>query len=254
MAENWIPFVRGTETGRLSCMTDVQHRRAAGVGMPGRDVVLIIHVMLENPDDHGMGTHEEAAEIDAAFEQPSTELTGMGAVFTSRSRHNGRMTFCIYTSAADAVRMEQIARGAFTGRSVSVEHRADPKWEVYQQLLPDAQEERLVLDSMVVQAMQEQGDPLTPKRDVRHFAYFPKRSAAEQFSKSIQAEGFTVELGETEGQHSVTASRNDSVTLEAINPITTALSEKAASLGGEYDGWEAMLMKKKRGLLGRLLG
>lgn len=253
MAENWIPYVRPTDHGPWACIVDVQHREA----MPDaqRPLLIIAHITMRDAGPEGLGTVEEAGRLDDAFEAPLAKFAACNAVFVARSRAGGRMSFCIYAPAAAADKVEDLIRAAFPRDVLEFERRDDPQWQVYRDLLPTREEERHVLDAQVVTTLQEHGDPLTPKRDVRHFAYFRAEGQAVRFAQQGRDEGFKAEITPPDAEQPlfcVVLSRNDAVTLDEIVPITTMLSEWAEALGGEYDGWEAALVRPQRpGLFSR---
>ncbi len=118
------------------------------------------------------------------------------------------------------------------------------------------------MDMQLIQQMQSMGDPLEPARDVRHYLYFKAsdQDAANRCARAHRQQGFNVEITPSRGdedppQTLVLANRDDSVLPEVICPVTRELRELAATLGGEYDGWEAALLKAKpRGIVGRLFG
>lgn len=126
-------------------------------------------------------------------------------------------------------------------------------------MLPTSEELQPSLDYMVIKAMAEHGDPLTPKRDVQHCAYFPTDHAAHQFADAASKQGFKTEVERIEvpdksNPWCVLASRDDSLTEPSITDVTVPLCKLAESHGGDYDGWEAMLIRPKKGLFKRILG
>lgn len=250
MSENWFPHVRDGEKGPTACMIDLQHRG----GVPRCPSVTVAAVRMRDPDASGMGTHEESSCLDDLFDVAVSELQGLGAHFVARTRGQGLSKYWVYAPPARRAELERLIRGTFPDDTTEFQHRDDPSWDYYRRLLPTAAEERLVQDQMVVQALQSHGDPLTPKRDVRHFSYFDSEQTASRYGEMLRREGFKIELSAPTHEretYGVIASRDDSVTLEAINAVTTSLSERARALGGVYDGWEAGLAKP-RGFLARL--
>lgn len=249
MESDWIPYSRATNAGPCTCMVNTAQEPDAA-----RPSLTVCHVRFSEPGEHGVGTHEEANSIDDAFEAGQERETS-SSVFVARTRGGGKMSFYLYGPVADGPALEQRLRRDFGGRSVGIEHRDDPGWKLFAALLPSSAERQPAQDVRVVQTLQGHGDPLTPKRDVRHFAYFPTEEASRRFAAYVGQQGFSVEArtGPGELPFCIIASRDDSVTLDAITPITTSLCRQAELCGGDYDGWEAALVKP-RGLLSRLLG
>ncbi len=256
MSGNWVPMMRQYEHGPASEMVNTHFRDENLFPDQSRPSATIITVAFNDPDQSGMGTQEDAAIIDEAWDAMAARLaTEASAEFVGRLRHGGQARILVYAPRGARPRIEAAARQAFPNHAVEVEHRDDPKWDLYRRALPTPSEERISLDYLVVQALEQHGDPLTTKRDVRHFAYFPTSSAASQFAKQISPQGFKtkVEQFPADNNWRVTASRDDAVDHPQICTITGPLADLADTLGGTYDGWEAMLVKKK-GLFGRLFG
>lgn len=257
MEDTWIAMMRQYEQGPGSILVNTRVRDDGPMPDSSRPVASIIKVKFNEPEQSGMGSTEDAAAIDEAWEAIAPEMfSEAGAEHFSRLRHDGEARFLLYSDGTSRAKIEELARRGFAPHAVRVEHRDDAKWELYQASLPTPSEERLALDYLVVQALEQHGDPLTPKRDVCHFAYFPDRQKAEAFASRVSTDGFKVEVEQVEGEQHwlVTASRDDSVSYPEITQITGPLADLVDELGGTYDGWEAMLVKKKSGLLGRLFG
>jgi hypothetical protein len=256
MSETWIPYVRASGKTPLGGMVNVGLRPLAGRGDPDRPSLTLIHVAFKDPDQHGMGTQEDANRIDDRWITVVDALANHRAIFVARLRRSGRMTFCVYAPSDKRTAIERAIQPAFLLDEVKYEHRDDRRWEAFKSVLPTSEEERSILDLQVIQVLEQHGDPLTPARDVRHYAYFAEERPARDFAAAQEPHGFTVELNPPDHkapQWSVVLSRDDSVAPEAITPLTSRLSEHARALGGEYDGWEAALVKPK-GVFARIFG
>jgi regulator of RNase E activity RraB len=107
-----------------------------------------------------------------------------------------------------------------------------------------------MMDTKVVDHLMEKGDPLVEPRRVDHWLYFTHRELAEELVKwALNAEtetDYQVEkLSEPTPEikrYGLQIYHESAVTLEAITAHTQALEEKARELGGEYDGWETMVL------------
>jgi hypothetical protein len=237
-------------------MTDTQYRPRAE-GDPDRPLLTMVHVEMRDPGPHGMGTPAEGARLDGTFDAIGEGLPSLRSLYVARSRDAGFMNYVLYSPAPSGQSLEGLIRRVLRGESVDVEHREDPSWTVYRQLLPSLEEEREFLDFRVIKVLQEQGDPLTPKRDVHHRMYFEDHAAAKSLGDELKREGFSVEITSEPGYSRpivLLASRDDAVTRDAITPITIDLLRRAHACGGFYDGWEARLLKPNPGLLGKLFG
>lgn len=253
MEDTWVPMMRQYEHGPGSHMVNTRFRDRGPFPDPARPSATIIKVTFNEPDESGMGSHQDAAIIDDAWDALAPRLAAeCSAEFVGRLRHEGQARILIYSPAGARPFIESAARKSFPHHQLAFQHRDDPKWDLYRASLPTPSEERVALDLLVVQALAQHGDPLKPKRDVRHFAYFPSKDAADKFARQVSPQGFHIELEKCEdNRYRVLASRDDSVQHPEISSITGPLADLAHSLGGEYDGWEARLVKKT-GLLNRL--
>ncbi len=67
------------------------------------------------------------------------------------------------------------------------------------------------------------------------------------FSAQVEALGFQVEdmseAGEGERPYGIHVSRVDPVDPASIDAVTIELTERAAELGGDYDGWETQVIR-----------
>jgi len=263
MSERWIPILRHDDGSKYSIMVDLQYRDGGLVPDKRRPCLVLVQVPFTDPGEHGMGARTDANAIDQVMEDLGPRaLNESAAIYAARMRGSGRASICLYAAEESAPTVERLVRDAFKSRRIEIERRDDPEWNVYQGMLPFDDEERRFWDQMVINELQRNGDPLTPARDVRHYAYFPDEPSAQRYAKILRAERFTLSVEPSaKPEHGaavcVIANRDDPATPEAIMPITSRLLALAKEHGGTYDGWEAKLMKRRGGLAGivaRLFG
>lgn len=258
MAECWMPIMRQDDGNVYSFMVDLAFRDEGLFPDATRPVLILIETAFERPGDKGMGDHEEMGQLDGVFDEALGAMSASGACFVARARYEGKAQFVMYGSASAAAALAPVITSAFGTRKFTVEQRDDPTWSAYATMLPTALEERSMQDLMVVEQLRGAGDPLTVKRDVCHWAYFPDEQTARRFAAAVEKDGFKTEVNESPepkpGQMwGVKASRDDAVAYPGITDITGMLVERAAAHGGEYDGWEAEVVRvKKKGLLSKL--
>ncbi len=115
-------------------------------------------------------------------------------------------------------------------------------------------------DMRVIEVMRENGDPLAPKRDVRHYCYFEAAHDAEKFAAQLREIGFSVECEPSaadDGKTLALASRDDSAEPTTLFPILDQVASMTEAAGGEYDGWEAAIVRTnapRKSWLRRLFG
>ncbi|MBC7773274.1 MAG: DUF695 domain-containing protein [Pyrinomonadaceae bacterium] len=260
MSENWMPIRRTSKNGPSTHLIDLSYRDEKRVPDKARTLASMIEVAFDKPEDHGMGDTAESQSLDASFDDVTAAFQTSDAVLVGRVRGQGVMRFFVYSSAPTQPTIAGLARQAFAGRTIKLHHKEDPSWSLYSALLPTPLEQRGFDDLSVAEHMRSAGDPLTTPRDVRHYVYFPDERTARAFADEIQKSGFKTDVKASAkpapgAMMCVIASRDDAIECPGITDITWMLSEQAKKLGGEYDGWEAMLIQPKRkGLLSRLLG
>jgi len=96
-------------------------------------------------------------------------------------------------------------------------------------------------DRAVLDELERQGADLSLPRDARHYLYFRNHEDAILAGQRLQEEGFTTEVSRAAGDGSwlLLASHTALVNATTVPLLRHRLTGIAASLGGEYDGWEA---------------
>ena len=96
-------------------------------------------------------------------------------------------------------------------------------------------------DLQVIDNLRKYGADLRKPRDTVHYLYFPTESAVEQAAARVRALGLVgkVEPSATGSNWCLRANHDLVVNPDSITAERPALEEICASLGGDYDGWEA---------------
>ena len=130
----------------------------------------------------------------------------------------------------------------------AAEHVADldiPDTRV-SKLTVEEREKRIALDKQVVEQLQKAGDKLEKPRNIDHWIYFPKDKTPDAFVVWAKKDGYAVE-GPTptdKGELKVKLSHTGVPKLEEISKHTLKLKETAKEYGGDYDGWETVVVKE----------
>ena len=99
-------------------------------------------------------------------------------------------------------------------------------------------------DSDVIAALQSAGSDLSKPHPIDFFLYFPSQSSADQVSKTLAAQGDSTSVEASEdSQWLVLANRQLVPTDSALAKIRSDLTALASAQGGEYDGWESMVVR-----------
>lgn len=128
---------------------------------------------------------------------------------------------------------------------------SDPAWETYLNFLYPNEE---VLDYMsnekVLAQLAEAGDKLDKARNVDHWLYFKSKNDRDAFIKYAEKEGFKVESAEYVKEagggrpYQLRMSKVGLVDIASISVLGIELKKKAREFGGDYDGWETVVVKE----------
>lgn len=98
-------------------------------------------------------------------------------------------------------------------------------------------------DQAVLEKVAEFGSNLELPHAVHHYLYFPTEDTARRAGARLSAEGYEIEirLGADDVNWLTLASHRLLLTPENVIGIRFLMESVASSLGGEYDGWEAVV-------------
>jgi hypothetical protein len=97
----------------------------------------------------------------------------------------------------------------------------------------------------VIIQLRKAGSDLSKPHTIDFYLYFPGQSAAEQAAARMRQTGYTVEVKRAaKGDDWLCLGTKQLIPeLSTIQAITRGLNALAASLHGNYDGWEAKVEK-----------
>jgi hypothetical protein len=249
MSDQWEFFPCQMAEHRASIFYDHGIRDSIDTAAPGR--LLKVRVPFKLPRQDGLPANEEfqqlsALENDLQALVQEHESIYVGRVTVDRHRH-----FYIYTPDAEETWSDKLETlGATHGYQLgfSIEH--DEKHDGYwQQLFPTDDDWQVIQDLHVIEVLERDGDDGSASRCIDHWAYFPSRSTAEQFSHWAREQRYAIASTNAtdDGKFCVRFSHEGTVRLPDITSHTIALRRKASEFGGEYDGWETPVCKPSTG-------
>ncbi|MBX3403929.1 MAG: DUF695 domain-containing protein [Phycisphaeraceae bacterium] len=203
-------------------------------------------IELNEPGPQGLGSTEEMESLSAGEDEFLEAAAQAQAIHVARVRHGGEVAWFFYAQSEDIVESLGQVAAELLQRDISAGAQHDPEWGVYASILPSPAVERWMADMQLIDTLEKHGDPLTVEREVIHYAYFDDLESAEAFAADSEPEGFEVEIREPDEeieQFGVVLTQQSAVDMDTIGAITQTLSERAAELDGEYDGWECALVK-----------
>lgn len=213
----------------------------------GADTLYALHVMMADPDEHGMGSSREMEVMTPIEDEITDNSMVLDLQFVGRLRNNGNWQMTFMGPPKRERKLKRIAKSLLKPmkRSFDVMSQKDPHWSYYRDFLyPDAERFRWIKDKWVVQELIKSGDPLTQARRVDHWVFFEDEQALARFASAANVMGFGNEPSYSEEDYLVVLiHRVDKVELESIHKVTEQLHRLAVEHGGEYDGWETSVEK-----------
>ncbi len=246
MSDNWIPFMRDTDAGRISINVDLGAADCDQSRLPSL-VTLRLCALAFRKD--GSPSREEFDFINETTNRIDDELP------PQRARHVGRIAgkdgflVHIYTCEPDeTTKLLHRLTSHLTNRDPRVEVRPDPDWSVYHgSLCPTVLEVQAVKDLMVLENMRKHGDDLRKRRQIDHWLYFSDSAGCDRAEQTLREYGFDILNRHADAPEprrwSLRVARVDSVKFADISQLTAWLLQLAADCGGEYDGWETAIIK-----------
>lgn len=217
---------------------------------PERPWIAEFRIRVNAPKDNGLPTREESSTIYELEKALDAALWAhCGALRAGMVFSNGFRKVYFYMKAdEDLTEVLDKILARFDEHDVELATWSDPKWEGYlETLYPNPLGFQYISDRHTVEALKEEGDPLTTPREVTHWIYLPSEEAQSKFLVQANMQGFKITTLEDSKEGKlplkVVMSRVDKVTLHSIYPVTEKLWILTNKLGGEYDGWECQVVK-----------
>jgi hypothetical protein len=100
-------------------------------------------------------------------------------------------------------------------------------------------------DAPVLAALRKAGSKLDLPHPIRHYLYVPTQSSAEAAARVLRGDGFNAEVQRAAlgAQWLVLTTHTMVPSPEAIARTRARFEKLAAEQGGEYDGWEAGIVR-----------
>ena len=104
-----------------------------------------------------------------------------------------------------------------------------------------------IKNKKVLQQLEQYGDDLKQSRQVLHWAYFKNQEDRHALIREAEQLGYQLgwesEHKGHERPYGVCIHKIHNVDQNSVDLIFTELTEAAESCGGEYDGWEAEIIR-----------
>ncbi len=242
MTEEWNFYLCNVDDKPGSIFLDLAlcgEAPLAGLGQLG-----YVHLFMRQPRPDGLSSQEEFETLALIGDTIEHAMKGLAGRYVGRLTTDGRRTYYFYCERGEAFekRVAEAMR-AFPDYEFETGHRDDGEWLIYREFLyPSPADVKRMRNRDVLELLRERGDRPQLPRLIDHWAYFPNRAAAESYAQWLHGEGYSAEHRETDegGSHVVRFFRVDQPSL--IDEIAHPLEQRAAELGGEYDGWECQVV------------
>jgi hypothetical protein len=211
--------------------------------------LIYLRLFMRNPRPDGLSSNEEFDALTCVEEALEEALGGIDAIYVGRATYAGRRDFFFYATDGDrTVEAAATVMKQFPDYEIELGGWDEPDWKTYRDYLsPGAHDRQRIENRKVCELLEREGDPLTVRREIAHWAYFPNAAARDEFIQSTTQLGYTLRLKQEpdEAQNSFGACivRDDHASWNEINEVTLELFDIATALGGDYDGWESPVEK-----------
>jgi uncharacterized protein (TIGR01619 family) len=215
--------------------------------LPGKSRCLRVTINMNNPRDDGLSSSEESGTLNSIQDEIDDRL-GEEVINAGRVNAAGKFRIYFYFGEPEGIQ-EKVAEVMlrFPNYKYELKITNENDWTSYFDFLyPLPVQMKIIQNENVLRVMATHGDDPGEPRKVDHAFYFATEIDMEKFLEAIEGEGFTIdgrELIEGDGRFQLLTSRVDKLDIESLNEYTLYLWELAGQLGGEYDGWGAVVVK-----------
>jgi len=244
--ENWASFHRDVNGQRAYHLVDLGLlERNVAQGLP---LLIVASIEAQSPGDFDAAASGALVEFEDRL-VASIEQRCAGK-YVGRVRTSDRVTWHFHAPERAGIEGDVADAVRNAGRwTVNARCARDPQWRFCSgHLLPNEQELRFINDSKVVVALMEHGDPLDVPRNFRHYVYFDAEGAARACVGGIGAVGLrgaSAAVDRSDDKYVVVVSHESPADPDSAHAAAEAIRALAARHGGEYDGWEAALVRAR---------
>jgi regulator of RNase E activity RraB len=246
MTDNWDFYFLHVDDKAASIFVDL----GAITSAPNSNLPYMAYVRLnmKSPRADGLSSQEEYDSLKAIEDALEHQLVGEETGYIGRCTTNSCRDFFFYVAKPSdwQSRVAQCMR-TFPNYTYDADTREDVQWSTYRSYLYPSEIDRQSIENRrVCDSLERHGDKLQIAREIDHWTYFANVDSRDAFVTEIAKLGFAVRsLSESSGDRRYCAQlwRADIPSLDAIDRVTLPLFDLAVKHGGEYDGWESIVVK-----------
>ncbi|MBP3962240.1 DUF695 domain-containing protein [Paenibacillus lignilyticus] len=258
MSDNWGFYERRTESEQLRVLINVGFRNSAPLA-PYTDL-LSITINLYPVRAHNRSNRDFVKQLEQLESKLEQWLKSTAeAIYIGRINAATRLEFYYYTKGESP---DLPAIHAWLDQNwpfrAQVYRKADPQWEFYRFMLPDALEELFVHNAQMIYALIHKGDNIGQPRNVYHWLLFREDDDRREIESMLKGLGYVIEK-EKEGNpekgypYPLVISRFEDVRLDTVNERVRELHSLLAGSGGRYDGWGSVMKLSAAGRFRRFI-
>lgn len=207
-----------------------------------------IRLGFKHPTVDGFPSGDEFREINQIEDRLTAAAAARGGVEIGRVTVDRHREFLFYVGFDRGVANEVVASvGATTTYQLLLSVQSDAEKKAYwRYLYPTEDDWQVIGDMHVLDTLHKQGDIDTRTRRVSHWAYFSSPQEAQQFADWAKANLYRdVSVAPTEDRTKFVVRFGHEGTTELSDIIhhTIAINRAVNALGGNYDGWETVVVR-----------
>jgi hypothetical protein len=249
MAKDWDFYACRVDDKPASIFVDLALACAAPIAHSPALAYVFLEMNAPRPD--GLSSQTEFATLAAIEDALEKELCAeRRTVYVGRSTSAGRRDFFFYCGDAGdwKERVDAVMR-RFPDYDFDCGARGDREWRTYFEFLyPSPEDHQRMRNRRVCFNLEKHGDALAEEREIDHWADFPSAAARAAFIERAEALGFRLRGSrdpEKPGDRfGVRLYRRDVPSFDGIDNVTLPLFQLAEELGGDYDGWETLVIRE----------
>jgi hypothetical protein len=210
-----------------------------------------LRLTYKSPNPNGLPTNAEFEPAKQIEDRIAVYAKEKGDWYVGRVTVGGHRFFYVYT-AKDELAWRDFASkiGGDSGYEIRLSFREDAGHSGYHDdLCPTEDDWQVIKDLRVIENLEKEGDDGSQSRKVDHWVYFDDKASSVDFVIWAESDRFTEESelsrSTDDGKYCVRLFHHGTMKIGDISSHTIALRRKATEHGGDYDGWEAPILKPK---------
>lgn len=249
LPEDWVVFMQGIDD--KPALTNMNKALISDEVPSDYDIRIQFSVYYKNPTEDGLCYPEEYDTINQIDTEVYEVFRNNNTIYVGRMSWNGRMNFFAY--AKDNNNLEKIEQllfkvleEKFAGYKGQIWFDKDENWDCYfHTLYPNVYIQQKLSNDRVVEALEEAGDLIDRERIIDHFTFFKEETNANNFAKEIIQKGYEISnIDYIDEEEMYVVSFSKLAIPQEIDVETFELMDTAEQFGGDYDGWESLLVKE----------